>query len=221
MNSKLPHPLSALQAALWSRRACAAAVLAAVTLAACNHMPAAQQSRSYEVDPARSAVTFVSTKAGATGVGGVTEMMRFARYSGGLDASGKVSLNIDLASIDSGIEIRDDRMRKMLWNVGATPSATFSAQLPANALRQVGSAGQVIEIEGQLQMAGQAKAVATKLVVTPAPGGQLMVSTLQPIVINANDFGLTAGVEALREVVGLSFISTSAPVSLNLALKAK
>ncbi len=197
------------------------AVALAGSLAACTNMPAAQTAAAYEVDLARSAVTFVTTKAGAAGVGGVTETMRFARYSGGMDASGKVSLSIDLASIDSGIGIRDDRMRQMLWNVKATPMATFSAQLPSEVLRQVGSVGQPVEVAGQLEMAGQAKLLVAKLMVTPTAGGQLLVSTVQPVVVNANDFGLKNGVEALREAVGLNFISTSAPVSLNLALKAK
>ena len=37
--------------------------------------------------------------------------------------------------------------------------------------------------------------------------------------IDAKDFGLTPGVEALRAIVGLNFLSTSAPVSFQLALK--
>ncbi len=198
-----------------------AGLSAAFLFAACSSIPTGGAlAPAYSVDSNRSSVSFVSTKAGAAGVGGVTETMRFTRYSGGLDAAGKVTLNIDLSSIDSGIEIRDDRMRTMLWNVKATPQAIFTAQLPAEALKQVSSSNQIVDVAGQLQMAGQTKPVAANLLVTNAGNGQLHVSTRMPVVINANDYGLKNGVEALREVVGLNFIGTAAPVSLSLTLKA-
>jgi polyisoprenoid-binding protein YceI len=177
-------------------------------------------AKAYGVDASRSSISFVTTKAGAAGVGGVSEAMRFSRYTGGMDASGKVTLAIDLASVDSGFEIRDERMRTMLWNVKATPQAVFTAQLPAEALSKVGAGSQNIEVTGQLQLAGQSKPITASLNVTNAGDGQILVSTRQPIVINSNDYGLRAGVEALREVMGLNFLASSAPVSLNLALKA-
>jgi len=41
----------------------------------------------------------------------------------------------------------------------------------------------------------------------------LVATTLKPIVVTAVDFGLQAGVEALREVAGLPSISRAVPVS--------
>ena len=39
---------------------------------------------------------------------------------------------------------------------------------------------------------------------------------MQPIVINAADFELTAGIERLREVAGLQNIATQVPVTASL-----
>lgn len=45
-----------------------------------------------------------------------------------------------------------------------------------------------------------------------------MVSSFQPIIINANEFGLVAGVDKLRDIAGLSSISQAVPVSFVLTL---
>lgn len=194
----------------------------ALALSACANLPAGLAStpaRGYSVETSQSHVGFTTTKSGAAGVGGIVDTMQFKRYSGGVDAAGKIVLQIDLASIDSGIEIRDDRMRHLLWNVRATPHAIFTAQLPAGVLGQITHPVQDIDLEGQLQMAGQTRPVKASLKVGRLNDRRLWVATRQPIVVNANDFGLRAGVEALRESVGLHFLGSSASVSLNLTLR--
>jgi polyisoprenoid-binding protein YceI len=178
-------------------------------------------SQSWAIDQAQSSLNFVTTKAGQPGVTGVIETQTFKRFSGGVDKSGKISLVIDLASVDTGVEIRDERMRTMLWNVKATPQAIFTAQLPANAVGLGSNAAtQSIELAGQLQLAGQTKPVASSVRVSKTAQGQLVVTTRQPILINSNDFGLKAGVEALRDVMGLGFLAASAPVTFTLTLNA-
>jgi polyisoprenoid-binding protein YceI len=176
-------------------------------------------SQNWAIDPAQSSLTFVTTKAGQPGVMGIIETQTFKRFSGGLDKSGRISLVIDLASVDTGVEIRDERLRTMLWNVKATPQALFTAQLPANMTTVSSSAAmQSIDLAGQLQMAGQTKPVTSSLRVSKTAQGQLLVTTRQPILINSNDFGLKAGVEALREIMGLGFLAASAPVTFTLTL---
>jgi polyisoprenoid-binding protein YceI len=197
--------------------------IASLGLIACTTGPTANSSaQNWAIDSDQSTLNFVTTKAGQQGVAGISETQSFKRYSGGIDQNGKIMLNIDLASVDTGVEIRDERMRTMLWNVKATPQATFTAQLPADALKSVGSTGvQNIELNGQLQMGGQTKPVIANVRVSKLANDQLLVVTRNPILINANDYGLRPGVEALREVMGLNFLAGSAPVSFTLVLRAK
>jgi polyisoprenoid-binding protein YceI len=197
--------------------------LTGLGLVACSTGPTGPASaQNWAIDSSQSTLNFVTTKAGQQGVAGISETQVFKRYSGGVDQAGKISLNIDLASVDTGVEIRDERMRTMLWNVKATPQATFTAQLPLDVLTAVGGASsQTIELNGQLQMAGQSKPVVASVRVSKLASNQILVVTRQPILINANDYGLRPGVEALREVMGLNFLAGSAPVSFNLLLNAK
>lgn len=179
----------------------------------------AQETLAWQIHQPSSSITFNTTKSGAAGVGGVTETMRFKSFKGGLSSKGQIELTIDLSSVDSGIAIRDERLQNMFWNVAAHPSVSFVGQLSAEDIKNIaaGKASNAVMVEGQLTMAGQAKPIKAALQVIPAQH-KLYVSTRQPIVINANDFGLNAGVEALRTIVGLNYLSTSAPVTFALEL---
>jgi polyisoprenoid-binding protein YceI len=207
-----------------TRRSLLAASATAVTLAlaACATTGTGTSKTAWTIDRASSNLHFVSTKAGAPGVAGVSEVQTFKRYEGGMSAAGEIKMTIDLASIDSGIEIRDERMKTMLWSVKATPTATFTAKLGTDAMTKFDAARvNDFDIAGELSLAGQTKPVTAKLRTTRLDDNSLLVATRAPIVINSNDYGLRAGVEALREVVGLNFVSAAAPVDFTLVLNAQ
>jgi polyisoprenoid-binding protein YceI len=75
----------------------------------------------------------------------------------------------------------------------------------------------VMDVEGQLTMAGKSKPVKAQLLAYSL-NGKVMVSTRKPILIKADDFGLTEGVEALREIMGLNFLGSTVPVTFQLEL---
>ena len=201
-----------------------ACALAAVLLVACSNLPdtASNAVSAYQVDAAQSSVQFVTTKAGQPGVGGISEVQSFKRYTGGMTAAGQVSFDIDLASVDTGVGIRDERMRTMLFMVQATPQARFTAQIdPAVARALPAAAFSDMDLKGNLTLVGQTRPVDAKLRVTRLANGALQVATRAPIVVDANQYGMKAGVEALREVMGLNFLASAAPVSFTLVLNAQ
>ena len=58
--------------------------------------------------------------------------------------------------------------------------------------------------------------VEVPVVVVGDQGQSLRVVSARPVIVNAGDFGLEAGVTALREIAGLKAISTAVPVSARL-----
>lgn len=176
-------------------------------------------SPTWQVNLPKSSLTFNTTKASMPGVGGATETMRFKLFKGGMDAQGNIQLDIDLTSIDSGISIRDERLQTMFWNVAEHPSVKFRTKINPDDLQKINAGNEAVDvtIEGDLTMAGQTKPIKTALKVVPSRNMRI-VSTRQAIVINANDFGMSSGVEALRAVMGLNYLSTSAPVTFHLEL---
>ena len=151
----------------------------------------------------------------------VAEVHRFGELSGGVSDDGKVSISISLASVDTGIEVRDERMRGMLFDTAQYTAADITAQVD---METVGSlaAGQSMDmtVEGNLSLHGQSRPLTMDIIVTRSGENRLLVASKKPVVVNAPAFDLTDGVEALREVAGLPSISLAVPVSFVLAFDA-
>jgi len=59
----------------------------------------------------------------------------------------------------------------------------------------------------------------TRMQVVKLASGGIAVNTEQPLLVKAEDFGLAGGIEALREIAGLSAIATAVPVTANLVFR--
>ena len=108
----------------------------------------------------------------------------------------------------------------MLFNVAANPQATFSGKVDAAALKALPAGGwKDVELNGQLTISGQTRPVTAQLRVVSFGHGTLLVETREPIIVNAANFGIQSGVDAMREVMGLDVLSDSAPVTFSIVLK--
>jgi polyisoprenoid-binding protein YceI len=131
-----------------------------------------------------------------------------------------VEFRIDLSGADTGVGIRDERLRSTLLNVRATPQAIPSSQIDRTMIQDLPATGlRDFDLNGQLTLAGQSKPVSAKLRIGRMGAETVLASTRRPIVVNAADFGLRPGVEAMRDAMGLGFLSSSAPVSFALLLR--
>ena len=169
----------------------------------------------WTLDNDGSSLNFVSTKAGAA-----AEVHRFRELAGGVDEQGNVTVSIDLDSVDTAIEIRDERMREMLFETGRYPSATLAASVDMAALDSM-TAGTTMDMttEGQLMLHGNNLSVTVDLTVMRLSDSRIVVVGQKPIIVNASQVGLLEGVERLREVAGLPSISPAVPVSFVLAFE--
>ena len=167
----------------------------------------------WTLDGEQSSLSFVSTKAM-----NVAEAHKFTRLSGGVDSNGQVSISINLASVDTGIELRDDRMREMLFNTEQFASAEVAAKIDAAMIAEL-KAGQSLDmtVEGVLEMHGEMRPLLMEVVIARSGASRMLVMSKKPVVINAPEFNLADGVEALREIAGLPSISLAVPVSFVLS----
>ena len=160
----------------------------------------------------RSAVHYLSIKKGA-----VAEVGQFNTFNGSLSEAGQLQLEIDLSSVDSGIELRDQRMRDFLFEVARFPVATVKAQLAIEPVRKLKAGEELLmEVNGQLQLHGIVHPVTASILVVRLADGTLRASTQVPIVLNINDFALTGGLEKLRSLAALSSIDSAVPVFFSL-----
>ena len=171
----------------------------------------AQVMAQWELDSEHSTINFVSVKNAA-----IAETHSFGGLVGYIGKNGNVQLSIDLDSVETLIPIRNERMRELLFETTSFPNATVAAEVDPAVLAEVASGGTVsTEVPVRLNLHGIEESLAVPVTVF-SDGGSLSVVSSRPIIINAADFALVAGVEALRKVAGLNTISTAVPVSLNL-----
>ncbi len=168
----------------------------------------------WSLDNAASTLSFVTVKAEH-----VAEVHTFDVLSGSIDDAGEVKVAIELASVNTMIQIRNERMQAMLFETNLFPDANITGKVDLEAITAMSpGASEVMQIEIELSLHGASIALTAELMVTRLESG-VMASTLKPIIVTADSVGLVAGIEALREVAGLPSISRSVPVSFTLVFK--
>ena len=146
----------------------------------------------------------------------VAEVHKFSHLSGSITKDGSVEITIQLASVDTAVPIRDERMRSMLFKSDLFPKATVSGKVDLVNLKSL-ELGQFQrdEIEISLSLHGQSKALKIEVLVVKLQGGSLLVPSINPVIVNAADFELAQGVLELTKVAELPAISAAVPVTLS------
>jgi polyisoprenoid-binding protein YceI len=147
------------------------------------------------------------------------ESHQFKHVYGSVNSSGAAMINIDLTSVETGIEIRNSRMKSMLFDTDKFATAVLQAKIPDSVMTSL-EQGQPTRftLSGSLSLHGKRVPVSTEVLATPAADDSMVVSSLAPILVNAADFGLEGGIEALRNVASLASISQVVPVEFTLIL---
>lgn len=169
-----------------------------------------------ELDTDSSVLNFVTVKNET-----VAELMSFTSISGSIDDNtDKATLNIDLSSVASGVDIRNERMREYLFQIDSFPNAVYSAKLDMASLNMMATGEQKsVDLNGELSLHGKTAAIKFKVLVTKLKDGGFNATTSAPSFINANSFGLAPGIGKLRSLAGLAGINLVVPVTFSVVFK--
>ncbi len=171
----------------------------------------------YQLNPQKSSLYFVSTKK--------THLMEnhfFTDMAGNISPTGEASLTIDLNSVETGIDIRNQRMRDYLFETTSFPEAVVNLNLDMEMLTNIAQGASIKhDISAQLSLHGFTALLETQVKITKLTETSLMVQNVLPIIVNASDFDLEAGIETLRELASLSVISYTVPTNFTLIFDAQ
>ena len=166
------------------------------------------------LDPEGSYVGFASVKNDL-----LAENHSFTLITGTIEDSGDANIVIALASVETLIPIRNERMQAILFEVAQYPDVTVTANLDLDeftSLRLGESRTDTILLGVNLHGTDVSKNVLVK--VTRSSNNAYEVTSLGPIVIHASQFALSDGLESLRKVAGLQSIDLMVPVTFDLRL---
>ncbi|WP_297734822.1 YceI family protein [uncultured Maricaulis sp.] len=187
-----------------------ASLMALLTFAAACSQPAA--SGDWRLDGERSRLSFVSIKSGE-----IAEAHSFSGLSGAVAPDGQAELVIDLATVETGIDIRNERMREHLFEIGSFAEARVTTALDLAALADLETGERrSLEIEATVSLHGQSIDIIAPVIVTDIDGRHVLVESAAPVLLHIGDFGLTDGLATLQELAGLPSIAPVSPVSFSL-----
>ena len=110
----------------------------------------------------------------------------------------------------------------MLFEVDSFPDAIVSAELEVPVFTDLG-VGERLQttIDAQLSLHGIKRPVALEAAVTRISQGQWSIVSRRPTIILGTEFGLGDGIDALRQVAGLTSITPAVAVSFELRVGAE
>ena len=172
---------------------------------------------NWYLDGESSRLSFISSKNG-----NVSEVQRFLVLHGQVQPDGLARLEVELESINSGIPLRDERMRAELFQIKQFAEATVTARIDLAPIQDLANGAQLeLRLPLTVNLHGKQHEYPVELLATRLDERRFQVVTLEPVVLNAADFDLAPGLEKLRNLAGLSAISLSVPVNAVLIFTAR
>jgi outer membrane protein OmpA-like peptidoglycan-associated protein len=150
----------------------------------------------------------------------IIEIHEFTGLDGGVSKDGDAIVKIDLISVKSGVDVRDVRMRFLLFETYRFPQAEITAKLDMAKLRDLVSTIQMTyPLQFKLNLHGVERELEAPVIVTRTSDKSVSVASAKPIVVTAESHALSAGVAKLSEAVNGTPIVAAASITFNLVFE--
>lgn len=169
---------------------------------------------AWVLDGSASKLAYGSIKKDSVG-----EVNSFEQLSGTVSASGSVAIQIDLNSVETYIDIRNERMVEHVFQ--KSPSAALSAQIDMAAVNGL-AIGEttVTDVEGTLSFLGANVDIDAEMFVARLSETKVMATTNDMIFVGTEDLGINAGIDTLMKIADLPGITRTVPVTMRLVFNA-
>lgn len=186
-----------------------------ISFVACAPKVEAERSGDWKLLPSQSTMSYVTIKNAAVG-----EVNTFGEISGTVTTSGEAEFVIALDSVQTYIDTRDPRMKEFVFETDKFPLAKISTSLNMSqlAILGVGNSKTLTQIM-QFDLHGIKHEQEARLKVTRLGANKVQVSTHDPLVLDATDFGFEAGIAKLQELAKLNSISPIVSTTVSLTFE--
>jgi len=168
------------------------------------------------LDKDKSVLNFTTTKNASK-----TEIQSFEIMQGRIKGNQAI-LKVDLSSVDTGIDIRDERLRTLFFNIAKFPEATASLKIESADIKAIKLGySQEMSVDAVIDLYGVKQTLPVVVQVTQLKEGKLLVFSKQPLIVKLSKFSLLEGLNKLRDIAKLQSINAAVPVTFSLLFTKK
>jgi len=161
--------------------------------------------------PEQSSVAFGSIKSNNNG-----EVHHFERVSGKVSETGELTIDIDVTSVQTNIDIRNERMGKLIF-ADNTAKATVTAEIDMEDLKAMAPGDtKLVEVQATLKLGAIENDVDANLLVARLSEDKVLVSTADFIMLSTEDLGINDGIDGLMNFAKLPGITRVTPVAIRM-----
>lgn len=162
----------------------------------------------------QSRVAFGSIKNDTNG-----EVHHFNKVSGTVSEKGELKLTVDLASVETNIDIRNERITKHVFQEGkATAVITGEIEMGEVTSLKPGET-KVLEIQATLAFAGSENDIDVEMLVARLSDDRVLVTTSDFMMLSTDDLGIDDGINVLQQLAKLSGITRVTPVAVRMVFE--
>ncbi len=203
-------PAAILSLILSSLRSYAGQLAAGLLALVLVSSPGAAAS-GWTLDPVSSTLSYQSVKKNT-----IVETNQIRNLTGTLSAKGDARVVLDLNSVDTGIDIRNVRMRFLFFETFKFPAATVTAKVDPAAFADLPAKRRMTaKLPFRLDLHGVDKDYEAEVVVTMITDTSVSIASKSPVAVDVEDFGLLPNVEKLKQAANITSILPTASVSFD------
>ena len=158
-----------------------------------------------------SSVAFGSVKKNVIG-----EVHHFSGLSGTVSEMGDITIIIDLSTVETNIDIRNQRIMEHVFPKGMA-TATLTGRIDRDEVNElpVGDTA-LVDFEGALALGGIDVDIEAEMLVARLGEDRVLVTTADFIMLSTADLGIDAGIDVLMELANLPGITRVTPISIRM-----
>jgi outer membrane protein OmpA-like peptidoglycan-associated protein len=176
----------------------------------------ANAQTNWTLDPTASVLTYQSVKKNT-----IVETNKIRNIAGTLTSAGDAKVTFDLNSVDTGVDLRNVRMRFLFFETYKFPSAELTAKVDPAAFADLATKRRVKAVlPFRLNLHGVDKDLEANIVVTMISDNMVSVASESPVAVRVEDFGLLPNVDKLQQAANVTNIVPTASVSFDFVFTA-
>ncbi|NRB41182.1 MAG: YceI family protein [Pseudomonadales bacterium] len=170
---------------------------------------------AWQLKPASSQINFQSVKNTH-----IVESHQFDVFDALIFDDATAAMEIDLSSVNTGIELRDERLQSLLFDITHFSSVKISNKIDLQAI-EVMSIGDIKPqtLQTTIELHGVTQYISSQVEVFKLSEDKLIVRSAAPMMIDALAFAFGDGIDALKAIANLASIATTVPVEFTLVFE--